>query len=90
MESIFNLPAQHRILSALGSTVLHIRPSFKKFLMEHHTRQLSRNGTVHVLDDGEVRRKKNVKITLLDLADLLRLASHSYVREMLVYIHMAC
>ena len=62
-----NQPAQHRVLSTLRCTIIDIRPSLQKLLMQHHPRQLASDGAVDVFDDGEICWEEDVEIALLDL-----------------------
>jgi len=61
------LPAQHGILATLGSAIFHIRPPSQELLMQHYPRQLARDSTVKIFDDGKVGGKEDVKVALLDL-----------------------
>ena len=61
------VPAQQRVLSTPCFRVLNIRPAVHEFLVACDLGQLSCDGTVHILDDIEVGREKDIEVPLVDL-----------------------
>lgn len=61
------VPVQERVLSISRLRILNVGPAFHEVLVTHDLGQLARHGTVHILDDIEVCREKDIKVPLVDL-----------------------
>lgn len=61
------IPGQQGIFPVFSLCLLYESPSPQEIFVQHDTRKFSRNGSVHVLHDGEVGGEEDIKVALMYL-----------------------